>query len=175
MLNKLILNAFLSISLAFSFAGAANATLISQDLISDVTGNVIGTITINTTPSEIADYGLSDVFVFEEFNLFGLDMTAPAIADGNQFFASFETENYSLGLQDLSFDLVDTLGALAWNGQFFGGFGGFDAFDLGVIPNPAFVGYFEFTLGNATVVPTPTTLVLFLTAVVGLVARRKTH
>jgi hypothetical protein len=175
MLNKLILRAFLSISLALSFTGAANATLISQDLISDETGNVIGSITINTIPSEIADFGLSDVFVFEEFNLFGFDMAAPAIADGNQFFASFDTADYSLGLQDLSFDLVDTLGAIAWNGQFFGGFGAVDAFDLGVVPNPEILAFIEFSLGDATVVPTPATLVLFLTAVAGLVARRKTH
>ena len=33
MLNKLILRAFLSISLALSFTGAANATLISQDIL----------------------------------------------------------------------------------------------------------------------------------------------
>lgn len=175
MLNKLVLRALLTISLALSFT-SANAALITQDFIADVTGDVLGSITINTIPSEAADYGLRDVFAFEEFNFFGLDLLAPAIANGDQFFASFDAADYSLGLQSLSFDLNDVVDAYAWNGAYEAGFGGsFDAFDLGVTPNPAFAGYFEYTLGNTTVVPTPTTLILFLTAVVGLVARRKTH
>jgi len=173
MLNKLVLRALLSLSLAFSFT--ANADLITQDFINDVNGEIIGSITINTDPSEVADFGLRDVFSFEEFNFFGVDMLAPAIADENQFYASFDAADYSLGLQDLSFDLKDTLGEFAWAGQFFFGLGDVNKFDLSGTPDPVLAGYFEFTLGEATVVPTPATLVLFLTAIVGLVARRKTH
>jgi hypothetical protein len=170
MLNKLVLRALLSLSLAFSFAGGANAALITQDIL-DGNGGSIGSISINT--NNVDEFG--EVLSWEAFNIFGIDMSAPDVADGSQFLATFEAADFSLGLQDFSFDLIDTLGAYAWSGQFWEGFGDFVAFDLGVTPDPAFAGYVEFTLGEATVVPTPATLVLFLTAVVGLVARRKKH
>lgn len=172
MLNKLILRAFLSISLAFSFT-SANAALITQDFISDATGNVIGSITINTVPSEAADYGLRSVYAWESFDFFGIDMLAPAVADGFQFLANFDAIDYSLGLQDLTFDLDDVNGWYAWNGAAFGGVGDVVAHDLWVTPDPQFAGYFEYSLGNTTVVPAPATLVLFLTAVAGLASRRK--
>jgi hypothetical protein len=173
MLNKLVLRALLSLSLAFSFAGTATADLITQDFISDLNGDIIGSITINTDPSEVADFGLRDVFSFEEFNFFGLDMLAPGVADANQFYASFDAADYSLGLQDLVFDLTDVLGLYAWNGEYFFGAGAVDAFALSGTPDPEFALYSAFTLGEATVVSTPATLVLFLTAVAGLASRRR--
>ncbi len=171
MLNKLILRAFLSISLALSSTGAANAALITQDFISDLTGDVLGSITINTEPSEEAGYGLRNVFSFEEFNFFGLDL----VADSGMFYASFDAADYSLGLQDLSFDLTDVLGLYAWNGEYLFGAGALDAFALAGTPDPEFALYSEFTLSEAKVVPTPATFVFFLIAVAGLIARRKNH
>lgn len=172
MLNKLILRAFLSLSLALSFS-SANAALITQDFISDVSGDVIGSITINTYPAEVDGWGLSNVYAWEEFDFFGIDMLAPVMADGSQFYASFDAADFSLGLQDLAFDLDDVFGWYAWGGAAFGGVGTVDVFDLWVAPDPEFAGFFEYTLSEASVVPTPATLVLFLTAVAGLAARRK--
>ena len=171
MLNKLILRAFLSLSLALSFT-SANAALITQDFISDASGDVIGSITINTFPAEV-DEGFGTIYTWEEFDFFGIDMLAPDVADGFQFLASFDTADYSLGLQDLSFDLDDVFGWYSWSGVAFGGAGDVVAYDLAGNPDPEFVGYFTYSLGEASVVPTPATLVLFLTAVAGLAARRK--
>ncbi len=172
MLNKLVLRVLLSLTIAVSFVGLANATLITQEFISDATGDVIGSITINTEPSEDAGFGLKNVFIWEEFEFFGLDMQPPSLADGSQFYASFDSFDFSLGIQDLQFDLNDVFDLYAWNGAAFGGFGGVDIF---ASPNgdPSFSGYIEFTLGQASIVPTPATLVLFLTAITALAARRK--
>ena len=172
MLNKLILRAFLSLSLALSFT-SANAALITQDFISDATGNVIGSITINTFPAEVDEWGFGTIYTWEEFEFFGIDMLAPAEADGFQFLASFDAADFSLGLQDLSFDVDDVFGWYSWNGEAAFGAGVVDIFDLAGNPDPEFAGFFEYTLGDASVVPTPATLVLFLTAVAGLAARRK--
>ena len=171
MLNKLILRAFLSLSLALSFT-SANAALITQDFISDASGDVIGSITINTLPAEV-DEGFGTIYTWEEFEFFGIDMLAPAEADGFQFLASFDTADFSLGLHDLSFDVDDDFGWFSWNGQAAYGAGFVDLFDLAGNPDPVFEAYFEYTLGEAAVVPTPATLVLFLTAVAGIAARRK--
>jgi len=179
MLNKLVLSALLSLSLAFSFASTANATLINQDIL-DGDGESIGFISINTDSLD----GWGDTFSWEEFNLFGIDMSAPDIADGSQFYASFDLENLSAGLWDLQFDLIDILGAYQWqaasfyeeDGERVADFDyGLSIYQLGAA-DPAFAGYIpEMVFGEATLVPTPATLVLFLTAILGLVARRKTH
>ena len=170
MLNKLILRAFLSLSLALSFT-SANAALITQDFISDETGNVIGSITINTFPAD--DWGLSNVYAWEEFEFFGIDMLAPVMADVDKFYASFDAADFSLGIQVLSFDLNDVFGWYSWSGVAYFGEGDVAAYDLAGNTDPEFVGYFTYSLGEASVVPTPATLVLFLTAVAGLAARRK--
>jgi len=178
MLNKLILRALLSIVLAFSFTGA-NAALITQDIISESEG-VIGSITINTWSAENAGSGLSDVFVWEEFSIWGWDMEVPALPDPNQFLASFNTDDLFSGIQDLYFDLNDdfVLYPYAYNGSigdvFNPGATGFiDVFDINVSPTELVGFYSDVYFGDATVVPTPATLVLFLTAVAGLVVRRK--
>ncbi len=179
MLNKLILRAFLSISLALTFTGAANAALITQDLLDGDGGN-IGSISINT--DSLDEYG--DTFSWEEFNLLGIDMLAPEIADGSNFYASFDLENLAAGLWDLQFDLVDVLSAYQWqvasfydvDGKVVAEFDyGLSIYKLGA-EDPTFAGYIsEIVYGEATVVPTPATFILFLTAVAGLAARRKNH
>jgi len=67
MLNKLILRTFLSISLTFSVMGAANATLISQEILNG--GSLIGNITINIDNATEFDIGDSYVenFVLSVF------------------------------------------------------------------------------------------------------------
>lgn len=178
MINKLILPALLSITLAFSFT-SANAALITQDIISESEG-IIGSITINTSSAESGDYGLSDVLVWEEFSLFGWDMQALTLPDANQFIASFNTDDLFSGIQDLYFDLNDDFAAYPYSyngsvGDIFnpGATGFIDIFDDVANPAQLVEFYSDVYFGEATVVPTPATLILFLTAVVGLVVRRK--
>ncbi|GAW97852.1 MULTISPECIES: PEP-CTERM sorting domain-containing protein [Colwellia] len=179
MLNKLVLRALFSVSLAFSFVGVTNAALITQDIISDTKG-VIGSITINTWPAEDAGDGLSNVFVWEEFSIWGWDMQAPAIADGFQFFATFDSTDLTAGIQDLYFDLDDDYAAYPYAysgsvGDIFnsGATGYVNVFDDNPSA-PVLEGFYtDVYLGKATVVPTPATLVLFLTAIAGLASRRK--
>ncbi len=175
MLNKLVLRALLSISLAFSAIGAANATLISQDILfnSDLDAvdeyQVIGNVTISLDTMD--EWGYVEN-TWESFTFFGYDADAFDI-NWNIFTAIVDVNDVAAGIESLDFDvtLFSTLS--------FAGF--IDAFD------PA--GSFTFSLfdnadgslydagalafGNTTVVPTPATLVLFLTAVIGLASRRK--
>ena len=181
MLNKLILRAFLSISLALSFAGAANATLISQDILFqqllevDASGEpvfadeyeVIGNISISL--DTIDDWGW--VQTWESFTFFGYE------ADENfdLFVATVDVNNIASGIESLDFD-VTVLSSLSFAGYI-------DTF-VTVSTRDISFSLFDNTtasifsagalsFGAATVVPTPATLILFLTAVAGLAARRK--
>ncbi|MCJ8296562.1 MAG: PEP-CTERM sorting domain-containing protein [Colwellia sp.] len=178
MLNKLVLRALLSLSLAFSFAGAANATLINQDII-DGDGANIGSISINI--DDLDDFG--GAFKWEEFNILGFDMLAPDAIDnefGEQFIAEFDLNDIYAGIFNIAFDLVDVFGLYQWGGATFIDVDGtVDSYGITVnqlgAQNPPLVAYISsFSFGEVTVVPTPATLVLFLTAVAGLVVRRKT-
>jgi hypothetical protein len=170
MLNKLILRAFLTISLAFSFVGAANATLISQDILDD--GAVIGNITINIDDATVwdADWGISNVTSFTEFQIYGYDLTTYTY-DFLSFDATYFHDDLSAGLDTLNFELTEQFGFFAWAGDVFGDTNDnvfTVADDTGV-----FIFSDKISLGNVSVVPTPATLVLFLTAVACLAARRK--
>lgn len=180
MLNKLILRVFLSLSLAFSFGGAANATLINQDIF-DGSGAQIGFISINI--DNLDDF--YSVYEWEQFNFLGFDMLAPDAAVnvfGDQFYASVDPADIFAGIFDISFDLTDIYGAYQWKAAGFVDYDGtlISFFNYGLAiyklgaADPTLAGYIpEMILGSATVVPTPATLVLFLTAIMGLVARRK--
>jgi hypothetical protein len=181
MLNKLVLRALLSLSLAFSFAGGANAALITQDIL-DGEGSNIGFISINTNNLDEFDSVLS----WETFNILGFDMLAPDAIDnefGDQFYASVDPTDFSAGIFDMFFDVTDIFGAYQWEGAILIEDGvvvpdlsyGIVVNELGLDNPPVAAFVPSFTFGEATVVPTPATLVLFLTAVAGLVARRKTH
>ncbi|AAZ28052.1 PEP-CTERM sorting domain-containing protein [Colwellia psychrerythraea] len=169
MLNKLILRAFLSISLALSFAGAANATLISQDILSGT--DVIGHISINLDTAEDAGNGFSSVFVWEDFSLLGIDMSAPLIADGFQFLAEYNTANLFDGIQNLTTDVDDVLGAFAWQFNVFDGLGTLDVFNN----NTGNIALFDenISFGSASVVPEPSALILLFTGLVAFATRRK--
>ncbi len=176
MLNKLILRAFLSISLAVTFTGAANAALITQDIL-DGNNTNIGFITIDTSNLDEFD----SVLTWEAFNILGFDMEAPEITDANQFYAAIDPTDFFAGIFDIQFDLVDVLGAFQWaGGTFIDTDDTVDSYGITVnqlgAENPPLVGYISsFSFGEATVVPTPATFVLFLTAIAGLAARRKNH
>jgi hypothetical protein len=175
MLNKLILRAFLSISLALSFAGAANATLISQDILFDTIADdvaefeVIGNITINLDTMD--EFGFVEN-TWESFTFFGYDVDA-FDADWNIFTAIVDPTNIVAGIESLDFD-VTVFSSLSFAGYI----DSFDpdasvSFSLFDNANESLFNAGSLAFGDATVVPTPATLVLFLTAVAGLAARRK--
>lgn len=174
MLNKLVLHVFLSLALAFSFASTANATLISQDILFDDFNDdvdefvVIGHVTINL---DTLDEFNSVVGSWESFSFYGYEMDA-FDPDWNTFVAVVDPGNLMAGIESLDFD-VNLFG--------FYSFAGFvDGFDPNwSISYSLWDGQAELleagllAFGEANVVPTPATLVLFLTALMGLVVRRK--
>jgi hypothetical protein len=186
MLNKLILRAFLSISLALSFAGAANATLISQDIlfqelidIDDLGLGIyaeavtIGHLSVNLDTLDIDEDGFGFLSnTWEKFSFYTFDVDT-FDSEFHTFEAVIDTNNLFAGIEFLTFE-VDVLGTFAFNGII-------DSFD---IENSVDYSLYNFTtddfmeagalsFGEATVVPTPATLILFLTALAGLAARRK--
>jgi len=161
MLNKLILSAILSLSLAFS----ANAALITQDLISDTAGGIIGSITIDTVSVDEFD----TVNSWVSFDFFGFEAETAYL-----FAAVIDTNDLYAGILSLDFDVNDSCAGCEWayNGFAGAGFNGMvDIFDIATGDLMFFAD--DVVLGQATVVPTPATLVLFLTAVAGLASRRK--
>ena len=108
MLNKLILRAFLSISLALSFAGAANAILISQDILFDTISDevdeyeVIGNVTINLDTMD--DWGTVEG-TWQSFSFFGYEADA-FDPDWNEFVAVVDADDLAAGLNFLQFDVT---------------------------------------------------------------------
>jgi hypothetical protein len=167
MLNKLILRAVLSVSLALGSIGA-NATLISQDILDN--GAVIGNVTINLDDAQVWDTDLSVVSSFTEFNIFGYDLTTYSMSN-TYFDATFFHDDLSAGIFTLNFDLTEEFDFFAWTGDIFSDFNDnvlTISDDQGV-----FIFSDQISMGDVSVVPTPATLVLFLTAVAGLASRRK--
>ncbi len=167
MFKQYILHAIFTFLFALSLTSTVNATLITQDIISDTDG-VIGHISINIDEAE--DFGgLGIVSTWSEFEFFGVDMIEQDL-DILLFDAVFDLADLSMGLISLNFDLNDTFGAFAWNGYVDVDFGGaldvFDGNDLIYFAN-------DLSFGQASVVPEPTAFILFFTALVGLVVRRK--
>jgi len=176
MLNKLVLRVVLALSLTVT--GAANAAWISQDLISDQFG-VVGSITINTVPS--VEFGsVNEVYSWEEFIIDGWNMNEPDPIDnefGDQFFAEFDPADLYAGIQFLHFDLSDTFALYPWEyqGSIQAGFndGWLDIIDQNPsTPVPVFFAG-DISLGEATVVPEPSALILLLTGLIAFAVRRK--
>ena len=175
MLNKLVLRALLSISLAFSAIGAANATLISQDILfnSDLDAvdeyQVIGNVTISLDTMD--EWGYVEN-TWESFTFYGYDADAFDI-NWNIFTAIVDVNDVAAGIESLDFD-VTLFSTLSFAG-FIDAFDPAGSFAFSVFDNADASLYDAGALvfGNTTVVPTPATLVLFLTAIIGLASRRK--
>jgi hypothetical protein len=176
MLNKLILRAFLSISLALSFAGAANATLISQDILFDTISDevdeyeVIGNITINLDTMD--DWGTVEG-TWQSFSFFGYEVDA-FNPEWDTFTAVVDADNLTAGLNFLYFD-VTVFADLSFAGVIDAFAPAEDSITFSLFNNANEALYDAGTLafGDVSVVPAPATLVLFLTAVAGLASRRK--
>lgn len=185
MLNKLILNAFLSISLALSFTGAANATLISQDILFEKLLDVdqfnepvfaeavtIGHVSVSLGMLDV-EYGVGYLSgVWKAFSFYGYEMDT-FDPNFNDFFAIINPDDLFAGIESLDFNVT------LFDAFEFSGF--IDAYDIENNVGYTLYNYNtdealeagRLSFGDATVVPTPATLVLFLTAVAGLVTRRK--
>lgn len=178
MFKKLILKVMLTVSLTCSAIGA-NAALISQDIISASEG-VIGSITINTVPSNNEGLGLQSVQSFESFEFLGFDILTPdPIANefGDLFYAEYDASDLTTGIQFMQFDVTDIfaniLPAWAWayNGIIDSGFGFVDIFE---VESGAFVDFYDdVSLGQASVVSEPAAIALFLVGLMSLRLRRK--
>jgi len=164
MLNKLVLRALLSLSLAFTFLGTANAALITQDIISDSLG-VIGSITIDTVAVDEFD----SVNDWVSFDFFGFEAEESFL-----FSAVIDTTDFYAGILSLDFDVNDLCFSceLAYNGFIEAGFGGaVDIFDPTSGDFIFFTG--DLSFGQASVVPEPSALILLLTGLVAFAVRRK--
>ena len=186
MLNKLVLSTLLSISLALSFTGTANATLISQDILFQQLVDVddsglgiyaeavtIGHLSVNLDTLDVDEDGFGYLSnTWETFSFYNTDVDT-FDPEFHTFEAVIDTNNLMAGIEFLIFE-VDVLGAFAFIGNI-------DAFDIessvGYSLHNLVTGDFmeagSLSFGDATIVPTPATLVLFLTAIAGLVVRRK--
>jgi len=170
MLNKLVLGALFSLTLAFSFVGSANATLLSQDILDN--GTVIGSVTVNLDDATVfdADWGISNVQSFTEFNIYGYDLTKYSMSN-TYFDVTYFHDDLTAGFDTLNFDLTEQFDLFSWAGDVFS----WESSNVFTISDEQGVFIFsdQITLGDVSVVPTPATLVLFLTAIAGLAARRK--
>jgi len=175
MLNKLVLGALFSLSLAFSFVGTANATLISQDILFNSEFDegdeysVIGSVTISLDTMD--DWGTVEN-TWESFTFFGYEADA-FDSNWDTFTAIVDPTNIAAGLEFLYFD-VTLFADLSFHGVIDVASVD-DSYTLSLYNNANAELYDAGTLafGDVSVVPTPATLVLFLTAVAGLAARRK--
>ncbi|MEW6994479.1 PEP-CTERM sorting domain-containing protein [Colwelliaceae bacterium MEBiC 14330] len=175
MLHKLVLRVLLSISIAFSAIGAANATLISQDILlnSDFDAvdeyEVIGNVTISLDTMD--EWGYVEN-TWESFTFYGYDVDTFDI-NWNIFSAIVDVNNVEAGIESLDFD-VTIFSTLSFAGVI-DTFNPAGSYSYSLFDNADGSLYNAGTLafGNTTIVPTPATLVLFLTAVIGLAARRK--
>ena len=174
MLNKILIKAALTLSLALSATGFANAALMTQDILND--GNVIGSITIDTTPSTDVGGGYRSVDSFESFSLFGYNLVNPDDALGQFFSADFLGMDLHAGIDFMSFDVNDDWAAEPWafQGEFVAGIDS-NAVDIFDVNTGGFVAFFDqISFGEVSVVPVPATVFLFLAGVAGVATRRRT-
>lgn len=161
MLNKLVLRFVLALSLVVS--ASTSAALITQDIIDDNLGGVIGSITVNTKYAD--DWG--EITKWTSFEFFGFEAVSADL-----FVAEIDTEDFYAGILSLDFDVTDECFGCEWayNGYIDDFSGSLDIFEL----NSNFV-YFSDTLrfGEASVVPEPSAVVLLLSGLIALSVRRK--
>lgn len=176
MLNKLVLRFVLALSLVVS--ASASAALITQDIVSEQYG-IIGSISINTVPSN-SFLDLEEVYTWDEFSLFGFDMNEVDPIEnefGDQFFAQFDPMNLYAGIQELYFDASDDDAFYPWEyqGSIYAGDnnGWLDIFDENP-STPELIFFAEdISLGEVSVVPEPSAVMLLLSGLIALSVRRK--
>lgn len=175
MLNKLVLRALLSLSLAFTFIGGANATIISQDILFNSEFDdsdeyqVIGNISISLDSMD--EWGEVNG-TWESFSFYGYEVDA-FDPEWNLFVAYIDPANIIAGIESLDFD-VSLFGDLIFAG-YIDAFNPAESISYSLFDNADGSLWNAGTLafGDVAVVPAPATLVLFLTAIAGLASRRK--
>jgi len=202
MLNKLFLKTLFTLSFVLAISSTASATLITQDIWLDsfttdaIDYEYIGYISIDTENAftyEVEDTStgevstLGSVSAWVDFDLFGFNFWTEAESDAaldpadtssfplfGFFEAVFDVNNLGAGIEFLEFDVTEN----TYNFYAFSGFidtftppGFVDIFD----PTGGLYDFGELAFGEArlTAVPAPTSLLLFLGAVIGLTTRRK--
>lgn len=174
-MNKLLLTAFMAITL--SFANAASATLITQDIFDD--NGLIGNVAVDLSTVDSAGTTVS----WEEFSFLGFDM----LENSGLFTASFNPADLVAGIQSLVFNVLEvgfmprtftgdigTTNTVSIDDMTYG-----FAINMGQYSNVYFGAATvsgngtPIVPGNSTSVPEPSTLLIFLTGLVALVSRRK--
>lgn len=169
---KNIKNILLALSISLTAMHSANAALISHDIILD--DKNVGSIVIDTDKAD----SFGEISTWESFQIdmfgFSFDMLTekmnPDLFGG--FSVQIDPSNLLAGIEGLFFDVTESrFGVVAFNGIFDSGTGILDMFST----DARFFGFGTLTLGQATVVPEPPMLLLFLTGLVAVgLKRRKT-
>jgi|GEM_PF-1320544 len=180
MLKNLLKNTLLTLSLSLFAMGSANANLVTQDILFDDSNTTevvlerIGTITIETT--NIDEFGLIGSWV--NFQLFNFDMTTEDEANGDfnlfgLFEVSVDINNLKAGIEFISFDVTENENQLfnfqglvdtASGSNYF-----VDVFDF----SGGLYAFGDLSLGEANVVPEPSVILLFLTGLILMAAKRR--
>ena len=160
MLNKLVLSFVLALSLVVS--ASASAALITQDIIDDNLGGVIGSISVNTKYAD--DWG--EITQWTSFEFFGFEAVSADL-----FVAEIDPEDIYAGILSLDFDVTDECFGCEWayNGYVDDFGGSLDIFEL----NSSFVYYSDSLRFGEVSVPEPSAVVLLLSGLIALSVRRK--
>ncbi|MCB5226505.1 PEP-CTERM sorting domain-containing protein [Alishewanella sp. 16-MA] len=176
-LQKLLSHSLLLITLMFTTSFAANAGLINikHDIIGDFYGKM-GSIEVQIDDS-LLNTGLlyksfGDQITLVNISLFGL-FSSVGEFDISFFDVGIDSDNIYAGIEFFEFDANDVgFGADTWNYYMI-----FDAFTFGSLEifdlNNDFIAFDTFSLSAAQVVPAPSTLVLLMLGMGGLMLRRK--
>lgn len=178
MFKTMCIRAFAGLSLMMTASFAANATLISQDILDAVSGDVLGSVTVKMNDSlyntgvassafgddvRVVDFELGDLYAWgDDLNILFGDV-------------DIDTNNLFAGIQYLSIDADDVgFGVFTWGYQLFYD----DAFQIGFldvfqVSDGMFVDFYEITLGNASVVSAPGTMGLMMLAMGAVYLRRR--
>ncbi|MFC4701338.1 PEP-CTERM sorting domain-containing protein [Glaciecola siphonariae] len=171
-LKKLVSNAILATSLLFASSFAANAVVITQDIIVD--GFTFGTIEVELTQTlansgDIVDSGFDSGISLFSIELFGLPTPAFTQFD---FQVAIDTADLSAGIEFFALDVQEN-GFDDWSYQFI--FDTFDPFGNFIdIFSPAGFVFFsaDVQLGEARV-SAPATIALLTLAIGGVLLRRQ--
>ncbi len=171
------LQAFLGLNLLLFTSFSANAVIITQEILNDTTGEVLGSVTVNMENriwnTGIKNSAFDDGFELIDFELGGLYPWADLL-DTYYFEVVLNTDDIYAGFQFLSLDADDVgFGVFTWSYQLFYdenfGFGFLDVFQNsdGTLVNSLFV-----RMGQVEV-PTPATIGLLAIGICAIAIRRR--